>query len=180
MSEATAEGGEPEDERTYSGLVSAFPYAVRRSDSWLFKSYAVAGGLVAGVVALLFVLALVVLIAATTGGPGGSLTVSRAFFIVTGLFVVAPLCAPVLLVARRHRRAHATQGYDAALALAGYCLLASLYVGLVISVPSEQQAAPTGLLAPVVEVLYGLPALAGILPPALAVCVIALVHRTAD
>ena len=97
MSEATVEeGNETEaEESTYSGLVGAFPYAFRRSDSWLFRSYVVLGGLVAAVIALLFVFALVVLIAGTTGGRGGTFTLSRAFFIVVGLFVVAPVLAPV-------------------------------------------------------------------------------------
>lgn len=178
MPEATAEGSD-RDERTYSGLVSAFPYALRESDSWLFKCYVLVGGLVAAAVTLLFVFALVVLVAATTGGPGGTFTVSRAFFVIVGLFVVAPVLAPVLLVARRHRHTRASRRYDAALALAGYLLLCSLYVGVVITVPPEQQIQPTGALAPVVEALYALPALGGLLPPVLAVGVMAVVHRLA-
>jgi len=180
MSEATADKGEQEGQ-TYSGLVSAFPYAFRRSDSLLLKSYVVVGGLVAVVVTLLFCFALVVLVAATTGGPGGTFTVSRAFFIVIGLFVVAPLLAPVLLVARRHRRSEGTgrsTRYDAALALAGYLLLTSLYVAVVITIPPEQQTVPAGALAPVVEFLYALPALAGLLPPIAAVCAMIVIHRT--
>lgn len=179
MSEATAEGDEREreGEAAYSGLVSAFPYAFRRSDSWLFRGYVLVGGFVAVVVTLLFVFALVVLVAATTGGPGGTFTVSRAFFIVVGLFVVAPVLAPILLVARHHRRERSDKGYDAALALAGFLLLVSLYVGVVITIPPEQQTTPTGVLAPVIEGLYALPALAGLLPPALAVVVIYLAHR---
>lgn len=177
MSEATADEGEQEGQ-TYSGLVSAFPYAFRRSDSLLFKSYVAVGGLVAVIVTLLFLFALVVLVAATTGGPGGTFTVSRAFFIVVGLFVVAPVLAPILLVARRHRRGRAKKGYDATLALAGYLLLVSLYVGVVITIPPTQQAAPAGTLAPVVEFLYALPALAGLLPPIAAVCVMIVIHRT--
>ena len=176
MSEATI--AEDDDGTTYSGLVSAFPYAFRRSDSWLLKSYVLVGGLVAVIVTLLFVFALVVLVAATTGGPGGGFTVSRAFFIVVGLFVVAPVLAPVLLVARRHRRGRTKRRYDAALALAGYLLLASLYVGVVITIPPEQQTAPAGSLAPVLETLYALPAFAGLFPPILAVCAMIVVHRT--
>lgn len=177
MSEATAEGKREDEGETYSGLVSAFPYAVRESDSWLFRSYAFVGGLVALVLSLLFVFALVVLVAATTGGPGGSFTVSRAFFVVVGLFVVAPVLAPVLLVARHHRHEGGDDRYDALLALAGYLFLTSLYVGAVITVPPAQQTTTTGTLAPVVGILYALPALAGLLPPLLAALGIYLVHH---
>ena len=181
MSEATVEegNGTEAEESTYSGLVGAFPYAFRRSDSWLFRSYVVLGGLVAAVIALLFVFALVVLIAGTTGGRGGTFTLSRAFFIVVGLFVVAPVLAPVLAVARHHRRERADRRYDAALALAGYLFVCSLYIGLVISVPPAQQTTPTGALAPAIEALYTLPALVGLLPPALAAAGIYLTHRSA-
>jgi cytochrome c biogenesis factor len=188
MSEAATDGEtessetgrtESEDGSTYSGLVSAFPYAVRKSNSWLFRSYALLGGLLSLGLVLLFVLALVVVIAATTAGAGGTFSLSRAFFVLVGLSVVAPLLAPVLFVARHHRREGADRRYDAALALAGYLFAASLYVGVIITVPAEQQATPTSTLTPVVEFLYGLPALAGLLPPALAAVGIYLVHRFA-
>jgi sugar phosphate permease len=178
MSEAAAEEGQDE-ESTYSGLVGAFPYAFRRSDSWLFRSYVLIGGLIAVVVTLLFALALIVLVAETTGGPGGSFTVSRAFFIVIGLFVVGPVLAPILSVARHHRRERADGQYDFLLALAGYLFLFSLYVGVVITVPPAQQVTPTGALAPVIGFLYALPALVGLLPPLLAAAGIYLVHRIA-
>ena len=169
----------PEEESTYSGLVSAFPYAVRESDSRLFRSYALLGGLLALGLVLLFVLALIVVIAATTDGAGGTFSLSRAFFVLVGLSVVAPVLAPVLFVARRHRREGADRRYDAVLACTGYLFVASLYVGVIITVPAEQQATPTGALAPVVEFLYGLPALAGLLSPVLAAVGIYLVHRFA-
>ncbi|MFD1632414.1 hypothetical protein ACOZ4L_06420 [Haloplanus ruber] len=162
----------------YGGLIGAFPYAFRASDSLLFRSYIVVGTVATAAVSLLFVTALVGVIAATSGGRGGSLTLSRSFFAVVGLFVVVPLVAPVLLVARRHRRVggHATR-YDAALAATGYLFLLSLYVGLVISVPPAQQTTPTGVLAPAVAVLYALPQLAGVAPPLLAATVELGCHR---
>lgn len=174
MAEATTGG---EDDRSYSGLLSAFPYAFRRSESWLFRTYALVGGLLALGIALLFVLAFVVLVAATTGGPGGTLTVSRAFFVLVGVLVVAPVLAPVLMVARRHRRDSANRRDDALLALSGYLFLGSLYVGLLITVPPEQRATPAGATAPVVAFLYGLPAIAGLLAPLLGAGLIVLVHR---
>ncbi|SDM97475.1 hypothetical protein SAMN04487949_3036 [Halogranum gelatinilyticum] len=164
----------------YRGLFGAFPYAFGSTDSRLFKSYVLVGGVAAAALSLFVLLALVVLIGQTASIQGGSLTLSRAFYIVVGLFVVTPVLAPVLLVARRHRRelaAGAGARYDQLLAVAGYLFLASLFVGLVISVPAEFQTPPTGFFAPVVSVLYGLPPLAGLLPPFVAGLLILAVHR---
>jgi hypothetical protein len=166
----------------YGGVLGAFPYAFRTSDSLLFRSYVVLGGLLTVAVSLLFVAAVIGVIAGTTGGQGGSLTLSRSFFAVVGLFVVVPLVAPVLFVARRHRRRRergetADDPYDAALAATGYLFVCALYAGLVISVPPSQQTPPTGALAPVVAALYATPQLAGVVPPLLAAVVVLLVHR---
>jgi hypothetical protein len=165
----------------YRGAVGAFPYAFGASDSRLFRSYVVFGGLLTVAVSLLFVAAVIGAIASTTGGRGGSLTLSRSFFAVVGLFVVVPLVAPVLFVARRHRRRGpedpADGRYDAALAATGYLFVVSLYVGLVISVPPGQQTTPTGTLAPLIAALYALPQLAGVGPPLLAAAIIILSHR---
>jgi hypothetical protein len=81
-----------------------------------------------------------------------------------------------LLVARRRRRTGAGGIYDPLLAIAGYLFVASLYVGLVISTPASQQQAVSGPLAPLVTALYGLPQLAGLLPPVVAAATIGVVH----
>lgn len=163
----------------YGGVLGAFPYAFRASDSWLFRSYVVLGGLLTVAVSALFITAVIGVIAGTTGGRGGNLTLSRSFFAVVGLFVVVPLVAPVLFVARRHRRHEAADDtrYDDALALTGYLFIGALYVGIVSSVPPAQQTTPTGALAPVVSALYALPQPAGVVPPLVAAGAIALVHR---
>ena len=57
--------------------------------------------------------------------------------------------------------------------------LASLYVGLVVAVPVANQEAVTGVLAPLIEVLYALPSLVGLVPPVLAAVLIWLAHRFA-
>jgi uncharacterized membrane protein YuzA (DUF378 family) len=162
----------------YRGLFGAFPYAFRQSRSLVFRTYVLVGALAAFAVTLLFGAGLVVLVAQTAAIEGGSLTLSRAFYIVVGLFVVAPLVAPVLLVARRHRRREGNDTrYDLALSLAGYLFIASLYVGLVITVPPDQQSVPPTAVAPAVETLYALPQLAGVVPPLLASAVIVVAHR---
>lgn len=166
------------DEDAYGGVFGAIPYAFRASSSWLLRSYVVAGGLLAALASVLMVLALVVLLGATASTAGGTLTLSRAFYVVVALSVVGPLLAPILLVARRHRLGRTTGNrYDAALALAGYLFVLALYVGLVISVPARFREPTGGALAPVVEVLYALPGLAGLAPPTLAAVSILLVHR---
>jgi uncharacterized membrane protein YuzA (DUF378 family) len=176
----------------YRGLFGAFPYAFRRSESWTFRSYVVLGGLAAGLVSLFVGIGLIVLIANTAGVGGGSLTLSRSFYVVVGLFAVAPMLAPVLLVARRHRRgrggsAAASRRYDALLAVAGYLFVVSVYVAVVISMPESwtldgevvTRPPPSGPLAPVVAALYDLPRLSAVVPPLLAAGLIATVHRLA-
>lgn len=163
---------------SYRGILGAVPFAIRESDSWVFRAYAVAGSLTALLVALLVGTALVVLVAATAGAAGGMLTLSRAFFVVVGLLVVAPLVAPVLFVARRHRRDRDVDPrYDLALGAAGFGFLLALYAGLLATVPPAQQTPPTGLFAPVVRFLYGLAPLVGLVPPTVAALLIYGVHR---
>ena len=191
----------------YRGVVGAFPYAFRRSGSWLFRSYVVVSALATLLVGLIVTAGLVVLIANTAQFAGGSLTLSRSFYVVVGLLVVLPMVAPTLLVARRHRVGRGGSGasasgsgngsaaadagavdanadargarYDAALALAGYLFILSVYVGLVTSVPPGQQVAASGALAPAVRLLYDLPAAAGLAFPVAAAAAMALVHRIA-
>lgn len=174
----------PDDETTdgdddaYGGLFGAFPYAFRASESWLFRGYAVLGGLAALLTALLFGLALVALLGDTAGAGGGSFSFVRAFFVFVGLLVVAPLVAPVLFVARRTRRGRPDRQFDAVLGGLGFLFIGSLYVAGVISTPAAQQQPPTGsVLEPVVVALYSLPRLAGLVPPLVVAGAIVLVAR---
>lgn len=173
MAGAGGEGGE----RTYGGLPGAFPYAFRRSESRLFKSYVVVGGLVAVGLVLFFLMAVVVAVGDTLGAVGGTFTFSRAFVLFVGLLVVGPVLAPILLVARRHRRGGSSRAYDRALAASGYLFVPALYLLLVISAPPDLRESPPAALAPVVEMLYALPPVAGVVPPLAAAAVTYLVHR---
>lgn len=161
----------------YRGLPGAFPYAVRASDSWLFRAYAIGGGLLAAGVAVMFLFALVDVLASTSGAVGGTFTFVRAFFLVVALLVLAPIVAPVLLVARRHRRTGNDRRYDAALAVAGFTFVASLAVGLVASVPPGLQQPGAG---PVVGALYAVPAAAALAFPVAGAAAIAVAHRLAS
>jgi hypothetical protein len=167
----------PEEGEGYSGVLGTYPFAFRHSDSRLFRSYALVGGLLAALVALIFVSAFVQLVANTLGTAGGTFTFVRSFYILLGLLVVVPLMAPVLLVARRHRRTGSTLAYDRALAAGGYLFVFSLYVGGVAAAPPELRDAPPAAVAPVVNVLYGLPPVAGAIPPLAALAVGYLLHR---
>jgi uncharacterized membrane protein YuzA (DUF378 family) len=170
----------------YDGVFGAFPYAFRASESRLFKLYVLASALASGLVGLLVGIALVVLIAGTSGGQGGSLTLSRSFYVVVGLLVVLPAVAPVLIVARRHRRGTgSSRRHETALAIAGFVFLSSVYLGLVASMPETfaldgetvARPAPSGLTAPLVAALYAIPpALSWAVPLAGAVLV-AATHR---
>lgn len=150
----------------YRGVFGAFPYAFRESDSRLFRSYVVVGGLAAALLAFVFVLAVVVVFGQTAGARGGSFTLSRSFVALVGLFAVGPAVAPVLLVARARRRGEETDDlYEPLLALGGYAFLLSLYFALVASMPETfvldsetvTRPAPSGVLAPVIAFLYAVP-----------------------
>lgn len=180
------DGATSESNEAYKGVFGAIPYALRSSDSLLFRSYVVVGSLAGLIIGLTITLALVVLIGATSNVPGGSLTLSRSFYVVIGILVMGPLLAPILFVARRHRRGlDVSDNYDTLLAVAGYLFLLSLYVGLVISIPecfvldgeTTCRDPPTGLFGPLISVLYALPAIVSPVPPLLSALLIFFLHR---
>ncbi len=163
---------------TYGGVLGAFPYAFRTSESRLFRLYAVVGTLLAAVLLVFWVLALVKAIADSPGG--GSISAYRGLVILLALSVTMPVVGPILLVARRHRRSAETDdppptaNYDRLMGALGFVFVVAGYLALVISVPESYETTPTGPLAPVVAALYDAPTLATPLPP-LAVVVAMLV-----
>ncbi|QKY20025.1 hypothetical protein B4589_006395 [Halolamina sp. CBA1230] len=175
----------------YGGILGAFPYAFRRSDSWLFRSYVLVAGLATLLLSLICVLAVVVVFGQTAGARGGSFTLSRSFIALLGLLAVLPVVGPVLLAARTRRRDSADGGagpsrnYEPLLAVGGYLFLLSLYLGLVASMPETftldgetiSRPEPSGLFAPVVAALYALPAAASPLIPTTAAALILAIHR---
>lgn len=165
------------EEDAYGGVFGTFPYAFRRSESRLFRSYVVVGGVLAVLVSFLFLLSLIDAINETLGTGGGTFTFTRAFVITVALAVVFPLIAPVLLVARHHRRIGADIRYDAMLAATGYLYILTLAVGLIITIPDKMHEAPSGLFAPVVSILYDIEPLFGAIPPLFATLLIFVVHR---
>lgn len=169
----------------YRGVFGAFPYAFRHGDSLVFKLYVIVGTLAAAFVGLLFVFSLVVWIAETAGSPGGSLTLSRTFIVVVGLFAAGPLIAPILLVARKHRKSLSYHPqYDTIMALLGVAFLGSIYVAAIVSIPecfeldgeTVCRDPASGMFAPIVSVLYSLPQLAAVAPPAIMLAVMGGVH----
>jgi len=177
MSDETTETGDGDAGRSYGGVLGTYPYAFRRSSSRLLRSYVLVGGLVTALVVVVFTFALVQLVSNTLGTAGGTFTFVRSFYIVLGLLVVVPLMAPVLLVARRHRRTASTAVYDRALAASGYLFLFSLYLALVVTAPPELRDDPPAVIGPAVEFLYGLPPVAGAVPPLSAIAIGYLLHR---
>lgn len=169
----------------YRGLFGAFPYAFKHGDSRVFRLYVILGTLSAIFIGGLFVLSLIVWIGQTASAPGGSLTLSRTFIAVVGLFAAGPLIAPILLVARKHRRGLSYHPrYDTVMAFLGVGFLCSIYVAAIISIPEcfeldgEQicRDPASGLFGPIVNILYLLPQPAAIGPPALMMAVMAGGH----
>jgi hypothetical protein len=148
---------------SYRGVFGAIPYAFRSTESWTMRAYAALGALTAGFVALVVTLALVVWMGETASSRGGTFLFSRSLYVVAGLAAVGPLLAPILFVARRHRRGDRVAAtYDRWMGVAGFLFLLSLYLAMVISAPADLRD-PTG--SPVVNALYALPPQAGFVPP---------------
>lgn len=156
------------DAGSYRGLLGAFAFAARRSRSWVCRSYVVVSALVGGYVGLLLVLAMVTWLA------NPSVFGDRAFLAMLGLVVLIPLFAPVLVVARRHRLGVGSVGADRLLGLAGYAFVASVFLALFISDPADHGVAGPG---GVVAAVDGLPRVYGVVPPVLAIGLIAALIR---
>jgi hypothetical protein len=167
------------DSDAYGGLLGAFPYAARASESRLFRVYAPLAALLAGLLTLLFGLSLLALVAGTAGMRGGSVTLSRAFFVLVGLLVAAPVVAPVLFVARRHRRrvAPPSARHDAGFALSGFLFLVATFLGVAMTVPPAHRDPTSGPLGAPIAALYAADARLGALPPLLAAALLALYAR---
>jgi len=121
----------------YSGVLTAVPYVFRRARSRLFKAYVVVAALVTVLVAVFVATGLVrVLAESAAAGPLDRLG-SRALFVLLGVAVVLPALAPVLFVARRHRRGDPTTRYEVETALTGFFFLVSVYILLVATTPRD-------------------------------------------
>jgi hypothetical protein len=179
MTDATAEqsvtaGDDGDRPEPYNGLPGAFPYAFRASDSILFKAYVPVALLLSVAITLVFSFGLITQLAETGSVRGGTFTFSRSFFLFVGLLLVAPLLAPVLSVARRHRRTESSVGYDRGLAISAFLFIGSIYLALLTSAPAALRE-PTQ--SAVVGFFYSLPPLAGVVPPLLATLLMYLTHR---
>ena len=159
---------------SYRGVFGAIPYAIRNTESWTMRLYGVIGALMAGLIATVVTLALVTWMGETVGVQSGTFLFSRSLYVIVGFAAVAPLLAPLLFVARRHRRGDPVKpGYDRWLAYGGFCFLGSLYLGMVISAPPELRE-PTDSV--IVSTLYSIPQLAGVIPPVAAAILLFWTH----
>lgn len=180
-----AAGAEPDaevtddDSRTpasYSALRRALGRSRRESASLLLRSYVWVSALVGLLLVLTVLLALPVWVAETVGHSALN-KIARGVLPVVVLGLLVPLFAPAVYVARNHRRGTATRRSDAALGLAGYLYVLSIYLALVVSAPAEFRTEPSGVLAPVIDLAYALPPLYSLLVPVLGALLIALVQR---
>jgi len=159
---------------SYRGVFGAIPYAIRNTESWTMRVYGVVGALMAGLIATVVTLGLIVWMGETAGVESGTFLFSRSLYVIVGFAAVAPLLAPLLFVARRHRRGDPVKpGYDRWLAYGGFCFLGSLYLGMVISAPPELRD-PTDSV--VVSALYSIPQSAGVIPPVVAALFVFWIH----
>lgn len=148
----------------YRGLVGAFRYAFRESGSWLFRTYVAASALVGAYVAILLGLALV----SWLGNPTGAIGEFSLLGVIAVLFLV-PLTAPVLVVAYRRRHGDSRPRVERSLALAGYVFIASVYLGLLVSDPSDHG---TGAALAAIDAV---PRIYGLVPPVIGAAIVGAV-----
>lgn len=169
---AGAVGG---DEDAYGGLLGAFPYAFRRTDSTLLRVYVTLGGLLALALSVAFASSFLLAISRSSGlATGGTSSFVRSFVVLAGFLVVLPLLAPVIFAARSHRRGAGSPRHDVALAATGFAYAASLYFAAVASAPPQFQTPDAG---PVAGLLYRIPRVASPLIPLVAAGLVYLAHR---
>lgn len=154
----------------YRGLPGAFVFAFRRSDSLVFRAYAVTSAVVGAFVAVVLLLGLVSWLA-SPATPFGQ----QALLAVIGVLLLLPLFAPVLVVARRHRHDVGGRRPDALVGLAGFGVVLAVYLALLVSDPNPHEV--SGPLGPAVAALDALPRSAWVVPPLLAVGLLALAVR---
>jgi len=173
-----AVGGEDEDlaSASYSALWRTFKQSRRDSASLILRSYVWVSALIGLLLVVTVLLAMPVWIAETAGRSAID-KIGRGVLPVLVLGLLVPLFAPALYVARNHRRGTATRRGDAALGLAGYLYVFSIYLALVVSAPAEFRTDPAGVLAPAIEFVYSLPQLSSIFVPVLGALLIAAVQR---
>lgn len=153
----------------YRGFAGAIRSAFRRSDSHLFRAYVAVSVVVGAFAAALLLLGVVTWLA--DPAPLGQ----RALLGVVAIAVLVPLFAPVLVVARRHRRDTGDGRADAVLGLAGFGFVLAVYLALLISDPNAHDV--SGPLAPAVAAVDALPRRYWVVPPLLSVATIWLAVR---
>jgi hypothetical protein len=156
-----------EDGVAYRGLFGAYPFAFRQSPSWLFRSYVVASALIGLYIAILLGLAFVSWVATPVAFG------DRALLGVIMIGVLVPVFGPVLIVARRYRRAASSLWADRLFAIAGYGVLVSLLLVLLISDPSQHSA--PGPLSGLLALVDTIPRRYALVPLVVAVVGLALV-----
>jgi len=145
-------------------------------------------GLLSVLLGFYFAAAVAVAVSNTLGSAGGTFTFVRSFYVFVAFGVVAPIVGPVLFVAREHRRGRGDAVYDRRMALLGFAYFLALYAAAIISMPPSfaldgetvTRPAPGGLLAPVVSVLYAMPPVSSVLPPAVVGVAMYLLDRQHD
>ncbi|MFP4591309.1 MAG: hypothetical protein ACLFMX_07875 [Halobacteriales archaeon] len=157
-----------------SAVLAAVRSCLRADRSWLLRLYAPVGLLVALFAVILVVLALPTWVAEVHPGSA-TMMLGPGLLVIGGLAVAAGSMAPVIAAANRLPEANAAleRGYGAL----GMAFLLGTYVGLIISTPPAYRSDLGGPLGVVVDWLYGLDPLLGVVPPAAAVSALVAYDR---
>lgn len=159
-----------------SAVLAAFRSCIGRERSWVLRAYAPVGTLVAAFALVLVALAFPTWVARVEGSSA-PLLLGPGLLVLGGLAVAGGAVAPLLFAARRLPDPGRHHGHERAFGALGFGYVTAVYLGFVVSAPSAYRTAPDGPMAPVIEWLYGLDPLIGVIPPAVVLAVLLVYHR---
>ncbi len=159
-----------------SALAQHYGSAINSGRSWVLRGYAALAVLLSAFVVLLVVLALPGWIARAVD-TSATLMLAPGLLVLVGLALVVAWYAPVYLAVRRCPTPGTARGLERVYGLCGFGIIIGVYIGLLIAVPPAEQTTPPAAIAPLVEVLYGMPPAAGIVPPLVAMVALIAIDR---
>ena len=159
-----------------SAVLAAVRSCLQRDRSPVLRTYAIVA-LVVSIFALVLLLLALPTWMAHPSGTSALLMLAPGLLALGGLAVIAALVAPVLLAHRRVPDPGAEPTTEFVYGLFGYAVVVALYAALIISAPEGARGDPPSGLEPLIEPLYGLHPLVGIVPPVVVVGLLLLVDR---
>lgn len=150
-----------------SAIAKSIKTSAASGRSWILRTYAILALALIVAIVLLVVLAIPTWIAASVDMTA-IIMLAPALLVLVGLIGIGLIFAPLYAVATRFPVAGSDRTAETVYGALGYLIVAGLYLGVVVTVPTEYQSEPSPLMQPIVDYLYALEWYFGFIPPLLA------------